>query len=228
MRDTTAQTPGQKATVQDWTDNWPIHNRWPTCCYYSPMNLRKSIWAIPLACISACVTPLEIESQEHIQVTEMREFRVAQRVFREQNMGLHKFDFEGHGRVTVRDISLGGFPGRSFVKCRFHYQNRTMSPIVQSWVSLDVLDADGRMISTQKCHMIVPVPIPIARGSYVSDELRTPTYGAHLREGWTWRIRCVSDHEEEEEPLNPPVKRPSGVKRLSAPVIIKNRSQRNW
>jgi len=147
-------------------------------------------------------------------------------VFREQNSGVHKFDFEGHGRVTVREITLDGFPGSTYLKCRFHYQNRTKKPVVQSWVSLDVLDAEGRIVSTQSCHLIVPVPIPIARGSYYSDELRTPTYDAHMKEGWSWRIRCVSDLEAEEEPLNPPVKQPAGVQNLPPPVIIKDRSKR--
>jgi hypothetical protein len=138
-------------------------------------------------------------------------------------MGVHEFDFEGHGRVTVREITLDGFPGSTYLKCRFHYQNRTKKPIVQTWVSLDILDAEGRIVSSQRAHLIVPVPMPIARGSYFSDELRTPTYDAHLQQGWTWRIRCVSDQEQDEEPLNPPI--PSRALKLPAPVIIKNRGQ---
>ena len=191
------------------------------------MNARRILVALPLLLATACATPVRVETGEHVLEAELREFQEAQRVFREQNTGTHQFDFEGHGRVTVRSITLEGFPGGTYLKCRFHYQNRTKKPVVQSWVSLDVLDAEGRMISTQSCHLVVPVPVPIARGSYYADELRTPTYDIHLQEGWTWRIRCVSDLEAEEEPLDPPVKQPAGVNHLPAPVIIKNRGQNN-
>lgn len=196
------------------------------------MNARRILLALPLLFATACATPVAVEVREHALQRELQDFQVAQQVFRERNMGVHKFDFEGHGRVTVREITLDGFPGSSYLKCRFHYQNRTTKPVVQSWVSLDVLDAEGRIVSTSSCHLIVPVPQPIARGSYYSDEIRTMTYGAHLKEGWSWRIRCVSDQEQEEEPLNPPVERPAGIQHLPPPVIIKDRSrssrQRTW
>jgi hypothetical protein len=164
---------------------------------------------------------------EHALEAELRDFQEAQRVFRERNMGMHDFDFEGQGRVTVREILLEGFPGGAYLKCRFHFQNRTSKPVVQSWVCLDVLDAAGRLVSSQTCHLVVPTPAPIARGSYYADELRTPTYDAHLKEGWTWRIRCDSELEEPEEPLDPPVRRADGRATLRAPVIIQNRGQNN-
>ncbi|MGC6487016.1 MAG: hypothetical protein ACON4Z_05195 [Planctomycetota bacterium] len=161
---------------------------------------------------------------EHVLEVELREFQRAQQVFREQNIGTHQFDFEGHGRVTVREILLEGFPGGAYLKCRFHYQNRTPKPVVQSWVSLDVLDNEGRIVSSQSCHLVVPSPQPIGRGSYYADELRTPTYAVHLQDGWGWRIRCDAELVEPEEPLDPPVERTEG-RRLSAPVIIRNRGQ---
>ncbi|MFT4515359.1 MAG: hypothetical protein ACI89X_004507 [Planctomycetota bacterium] len=196
------------------------------------MNSRRVLTAIPLFLAAACATPVTVDLHDHERKAELQDFQFAQQVFREQNMGVHKFDFEGHGRVTVREITLDGFPGSTYLKCRFHYQNRTIKPVVQSWVSLDVLDAKGRIVSTQSCHVIVPTPMPIARGAYYSDELRTPTYDAYMKEGWSWRIRCVADLQVEEEPLNPPVKQPAGVRNLPPPVIIKSRinrdRQRGW
>ena len=188
------------------------------------MNPRRIAASLPLLFAAACATPVEIERPEHVLEAELREFQEIQRVFRAENIGTHTFDFEGHGRVTVREITLDGFPGSTYVRCRFHYQNRTEKPVVQSWVSLDVLDGEGRIVSSQSCHCIVPVPIPIARGSYYSDELRTPTYGTHLEAGWSWRIRCVSDLETEEEPLDPPVPERGTIK-MRAPVIIKDRTR---
>ena len=192
------------------------------------MKLRRTLTALPLLLAVACATPVAVQRPDHVLQKELAEFQLAQQVFREQNMGVHQFDFEGHGRVTVREITLDGFPGSTYLRCRFHYQNRTKKPVVQSWVSLDVLDADCRIVSTQSCHLIVPVPIPIARGSYYSDELRTPTYDVHMKEGWSWRIRCVADLETEEEPLNPPVEDQQLPPNLRAPLIIKNRAQLEW
>lgn len=186
------------------------------------MNPRRTLKILPLLLAGACATPVTIDSPNHALRTELLDFQVAQQVFREQNMGTHEFDFEGHGRVRVNEITLDGFPGSTYLRCRFEYQNRTKKPVVQTWVSLDVLDADGRLVSSQSAHLIVPVPMPIARGSYFAEELRTPTYDAHLKEGWTWRVRCVSDLETEDEPLSPPVE---PRKRLPPPVIIKDRGQ---
>jgi hypothetical protein len=197
------------------------------------MNEPRSRLILPLLLLTtACVTTVNREPQpgvaggEHQLEAELRTFQAAQRVFRAQNIGQHQFDFSGHGRVTVREILLEGFPGGAYLKCRFHYQNRTTKPVVQSWVSLDVLDADGQIVSSQSCHLVVPTPMPIARGSYYAEELRAPTYKAHLKEGWSWRIRCDAELEQPEEPLDPPVKRgrPSN---LRAPVIIRNRGQNN-
>jgi hypothetical protein len=185
----------------------------------------KPTRSLVLACLAlaACATSSATQRRSHELEVKLAALRREQGVFREQNTGTHVFDFEGHGRVTVREITLDGFPGRTYLRCRFHYQNRTAKPVVQAWVSLDVLNAAGQVVSTQSCHCIVPVPIPIERGSYYSDELRTPTYDAHLQPGWSWRIRCVADLQTEEEPLNPPA--PDRWVRQVAPMQIKDR---NW
>jgi hypothetical protein len=186
--------------------------------------LSSLLLILAAGCHSPAATSRPSGVPEHVLEVELREFQQAQQVFREQNIGSHQFDFEGHGRVTVREILLEGFPGGAYLKCRFHYQNRTPKPVVQSWVSLDVLDSEGRIVSSQSCHLVVPSPQPIGRGSYYADELRTPTYAVHLQDGWGWRIRCDAELVEPEEPLDPPVERPARG-RLSAPVIIRNRGQ---
>ena len=185
------------------------------------MNHRRIAQALPLLLACACATPVAIEHPGQELVLELRNFQVLQQVFREQNTVPQTFDFPGHGRVTVRDVTLDGFPGNEYVRCRFHYQNRTDKPVVQSWVSLDVLDNQGRLVASQATCCIVPHPIAIARGSFFSDELRTQTFGAHLQPGWTWRIRCTSQLEEEEEPLDPPVPERTNQDVNLAPVEIK-------
>jgi len=187
------------------------------------MMHRRLARAVPLLLAAACATPVRIERPEHPLQAELRDFQVAQQVFREQNRVPQEFDFPGQGRVTVREVSLDGFPGNTYVRCRFRYENRTDKPVVQSWVSLDVLDAEGRLVASQASICIVPHPMPIARGSYCSDELRTQTFDAHLQAGWSWRIRCDSQLEEEEEPLVPPADERPPL--LPPPVIIKNRGQ---
>ena len=189
------------------------------------MRPTRSLVVSALLFASACATPVEMSSARLTLTDDLHRFQQLQGVFRSQYSGKHVFDFEGHGRVTVREISLDGFPGHGYVRCRFHYQNRTPKPVVQSWISLDVLDADGRVVSTQSCHMVMPTCSAIDRGAYYSDELRTPTYDAHLRAGWKWQIRCQSDLQEPEEPLDPPVEEVPEPTRNTAPFFIKDR---NW
>lgn len=126
------------------------------------------------------------------------QFRVEQQNFAQTEPQTH-WSFPGAGDVTVREISLDGYPGNTYVRCRFLYQNTTGKPVNRSWVSLDVLDAEGQMVSSQVSVLIIPVPMPIAAGSYFADELRTQTRGAHLRPGWSWRITCRSEFEQPEE-----------------------------
>ncbi|HEX6811021.1 MAG TPA: hypothetical protein VF384_05290 [Planctomycetota bacterium] len=188
------------------------------------MNQRRLFVPATLLLVAACATPVEIERPEHALQAELRTFQTAQRMFREQNIAPMVFDFAGHGRVTVREVSLDGFPGGAYVRARFHYQNRTEKPVVQSWVSLDVLDNQGRLVASQATVCIIPVPgMGIGRGSYYSDELRTQTFDAHLQPDWSWRIRCTSQLEKEDEPLDPPA--PEYIMRQPSPFFIKDR---NW
>lgn len=169
------------------------------------MSRTRSLVATAFLFAAACATPATLAPTRASRGQELHDLQRLQGVFRERYSGTHVFDFPDHGRVTVREITLDGFPGHTYVRCRFHYQNRTPRPVVQAWVSLDVLDADEHVVSTQSCHLVMPTCTAIDRGSYYSDELRTMTYGAHLREGWKWRIRCTADPQKAEEPLDPPV-----------------------
>ncbi|GAB4147133.1 MAG: hypothetical protein Fur0037_15280 [Planctomycetota bacterium] len=119
-------------------------------------------------------------------------FRAEQRAFAESRPKT-VWEFPGAGTVTVREVSLDGYPGNSYVRCKFLYRNTTRKPVSRVWVSLDVLDAEGKLVASQSSLLIVPIPIPIAKGSYFADELRTQTRGAHLRPGWSWRLACKAE-----------------------------------
>jgi hypothetical protein len=188
------------------------------------MMHRRLARAVPLLLAAACATPVRIEHPEHHLFTELGSLRVAQQVFREQNIVPQEFDFPGHGNVTVRDVSLDGFPGNTYVRCRFRYENRTAKPVVQAWVLLDVLDGQGKLVASQASICIMPTAVPIGRGCYFSDELRTQTLGTHLQPGWTWRIRCRAQLEADEVPLDPPVEEPPLLP-WPEPLIIRNRGQ---
>jgi hypothetical protein len=167
--------------------------------------MKHPVCALPLlAVLAACAAPPAPPQAPPPQVQELREFQHIQNVFRAQYNSRQTLDFDGHGRVTVLDVSLDGFPGNTYVRCRFQYQNRTRRPVVQAWISLDVLDAEGDPVDTRTCVAILPTASPIARGSYYVDELMTPTLDAHLRPGWSWRIRCTAQEQAAEEPLAPP------------------------
>ena len=186
------------------------------------MNLRLLLGSA-LLLAAACATSSENVRPGQAQLDELDQLRAMQHVFRQQNTTPVDFNFPKDGRVTVREVSLEGWPGGEYVKCRFHYQNRTKTPIVKAWVSLDVLNARDEIVSSQAVNCIIPIPLPIERGAYYSDELRTPTYGAHLQRGWKWRIRCTAVPETEEEPLDPPVE--EYVPRVLPPMVIRNRGQ---
>lgn len=180
----------------------------------------RHLVTVGLLLAAGCATTGETATTLDRPNFALQEFQLLQGVFRTQYSGKHVFDFPNDGRVTVREISLDGFPGNTYVRCRFHYQNRTTRPVMQTWVSLDVLDADGRVAETRSCHLVMPTSTAIDRGSYYSDEVRTPTRDAHLKPGWSWRIRCQSDHLQADEPLDPPV--PEWQPRDSGPIRIKD------
>lgn len=159
-------------------------------------------------CLAALSLALLLPSCAQVQPDEdyypelqlaLDQFRVEQQNFARAEHQRY-WSFPTHGDVTVRSIALEGYPGNTYVRCKFTYQNTTGQPVSRSFVSLDVLDAEGHMVSSQVSVLIVPVPIPIAAGSYFCDELRTQTRGAHLRPGWSWRITCKSEFEGEDFP----------------------------
>jgi hypothetical protein len=186
------------------------------------MKFRTAVSCTLPVLLAACASPGYDYARNRATAPELRELQLCQRVFREQNTVPQVFDFEGHGRVSVREISLDGYPGNTYLRCRFDYENRTDEPIVQSWVMLDVLDGTGRLVASQAVVCIIPIPIPIERGSMISDELRTKTHGAHLDPGWSWRIRCVAERQRY-DPLDPPAA--EGTWPRLPPLIIKNRGQ---
>ncbi|MBL8724497.1 MAG: hypothetical protein JNK49_10650 [Planctomycetes bacterium] len=185
------------------------------------MSRRRFGFPALLLFAAACASPGAAGSKTHPLEQELSQFQACQQVFREQNTAPYTFDFPGHGRVTVREVTLDGFPGNTYVRCRFHYQNRTAKPVARAWVYLDVLDGQGRMVGSQASILFMPIPTEIARGSYFADELRAQTYDAHLQPGWSWRIRCKAIFEEEDEPLDPPAPEPGRITIDPAPVILK-------
>ena len=188
------------------------------------MITRRTFPLILCALASACATRVATTRPVRSGEQEFLQLQVTQRVFREQNTVPQSFDFPGHGRVTVREITLDGFPGNTYLRCRFHYENRTDEPIVQAWVMLDVVAPNGRLVASQATACIMPIPMAVARGAYVADELRVQTHGVHLQPGWSWRIRCVAERYID-DPLDPPVQESQWPP--IPPLIIKNRGQNN-
>jgi len=78
--------------------------------------------------------------------------------------------------------------------------------VSRSLVSLDVLDAAGRMVASQVSVCIFPTPREIYDGTFYADELRTQTHNVHLQPGWSWRITCKSEFMDEVDEHGDPVK----------------------
>ncbi len=133
------------------------------------------------------------------KVSALRELETAQQQFAATAEVPQRLDFPGQGRVVVRQLALDGYPGNTYVRCRFHYLNNTGRPVVRSLVSLDVLDGNGAMVASQVSVCIFPTPRAIYDGTFFADELRTQTYGVHTQAGWTWRLTCKTEFEPETE-----------------------------
>lgn len=108
-------------------------------------------------------------------------------------------DFANNGRVTIRQLSLDGYPGNTYVRARFHFQNNTGRPVLRAVISLDVLDAAGQMVASQSSVCIFPTPRAIHDGTFFADELRTQTHGVHENAGWTWRLGCKTEFMDEDQ-----------------------------
>lgn len=164
------------------------------------MTMLHSAWLLTMTTLAAsCSTsPIELsaypelhQAMLHLQQEQVR-FDAAKTV-------PSRLDFPGQGRITIRDVSLDGYPGNIYVRCRFHYENNTGRPVLRSLVSLDVLDAAGRMVASQVSVLIFPTPRAIYDGTFFSDELRTQTLGVQTQAGWTWRMTCRSEFMAEDE-----------------------------
>lgn len=99
--------------------------------------------------------------------------------------------FPGHGEITVRDWALEGFPGHTWVRARFTYENTTGRPIDYVTVWLTVMDADGRPVARQSTDLFMPTGLALAAGSLFADELRAQTRDVHRDpQGWKWALGC--------------------------------------
>src|SRR5262245_2590451 len=171
-----------------------------------PMTTRP----IPLVLFllaTACAAPAIEESNAYPELmTAMTDLQAEQQRFAATTVLPQTFKFPGQGRVVARIVSLDGYPGNTYVRCRFHYFNDTGRPVARSLVSLDVLDGAGRMVASQVSVCIFPTPRAIYDGTFYADELRTQTHGVHVQPGWSWRVTCKSEFMDEVDEHGDPVK----------------------
>lgn len=166
------------------------------------MTMRSLLAASLCFLSTACATgsgeepegnayPALLASMQNLQ-TEQKRFAAATQL-------PQTIDFGTDGRVVVRQLSLDGYPGNSYVRCRFHFQNNTGRPVVRSVISLDVLDSKGELVASQSSVCIFPTPRAIHDGTFFADELRTQTHGVHESAGWSWRLSCKTEFDEDAE-----------------------------
>ena len=99
--------------------------------------------------------------------------------------------FPGHGEITVGDWKLEGYPGNTYVRARFTYENTTGRQVDWVRVWLTVMDAEGVMVARQPTELFMPMDLPFNPGTLFADELRTPTLDVHRdRRGWQWALGC--------------------------------------
>lgn len=161
------------------------------------MNLSRPLSAL-LFLFAACAAPPADEASAYPDLlAAMQDLRREQDRFRAATVLPQSLQFPGQGRVVVRDVSLDGYPGNTYVRCRWHFLNDTGRPVTLARVSLDVLDAAGHMVASQQSVCIFPTPRAIYDGTFFADELRTQTYDVHLQPGWSWRLTCKTEFMDE-------------------------------
>jgi hypothetical protein len=156
--------------------------------------MRMPVVASLLLILGACKSPGESRLNYYPDLERaLFEFQGEQQRFLRDNPVPQTFEFADDGKVMVRELSLDGYPGNTYVRCKFIYQNTTGRPVPRAWVSLDVLDAQGHMVASQVSVLIIPTATPIHHGHFFADELRTQTMDAHLQPGWKWRLTCKAE-----------------------------------
>lgn len=164
----------------------------------TPHVVRASAVPLLLLLAAGCATTENDDDDAPVYpqlLAAMKDLQAAQRRFDAATTLPLKFDFPGQGKVVVREASLDGYPGNTYVRCRFHFLNDTGKPVVRALVSLDVLDAESKLVASQVSICIFPTPRAIYDGTWYADELRTQTHDAHLQPGWSWRITCKTEFE---------------------------------
>lgn len=187
--------------------------------------MRRLLLCLSLVPLAGCANQDHAFSAYPELKQALSDFQVEQARFYAANPTPVTYEFADAGRVTVRDISLDGWPGSATVRARVAYQNTTGRPVVRAWVSLDVLDPEKHMVASKVTVMIVPIPVPIANGAYFADELTTQTLDAHLQPGWSWRITCRAEFEEYADPrFEAPARvNPGPIQRAPRPARIIDR-----
>jgi hypothetical protein len=105
------------------------------------------------------------------------------------------FSFPGQGEVRVRSWALEGGPGWEYVRAEFTYENTTDKSMDHVDVELHVLDHRGATVAAARVRLEHPWGLPLAPGTFFSDEIRAPARGVHLDpRGWHWTVRCRAVH----------------------------------
>ncbi len=159
--------------------------------------LLCALVAPPLAGCRAAPPPEETAYRS--LMAKMANLQDEQKRFAKDHTLPQQLDFPGHGAVTIRQLSLDGYPGNSYVRCRFHYQNDTGRPVLRAVITLDVLDAAGQTVASESTVCIFPTPRAIHDGTFFSSELRTQTLDVHEQPGWRWRLSCSAEFMDEDD-----------------------------
>jgi hypothetical protein len=99
-------------------------------------------------------------------------------------------EFEGCGTMFVWNHSLDGGAGWEYLRAAYTYKNTTDEKLDWVRVWCEVLDPAGRVVNRGEDVLMHPLGYAFTKGDTWSDEIKVPTRGIHLRDGWSWRIGC--------------------------------------
>ena len=157
--------------------------------------IRTSLLALStLTLLVSCSTVSDEEyARPWLNSPQMDEWRVLNRAKAEvaaDGMVPQMQEFVDAGTMFVWRHSLDGGPGWEHLRASYTYRNTTDKKFDWIRVWCEVLDRDGRIVNRGEEILMHPLGYAMDPGDTHSDTIKVPTKGAHMREGWSWRIGC--------------------------------------
>ena len=132
------------------------------------------------------ISDLDRMAAEHSRYLE--ELHALQAEFARANPVPQERDFGDDGTLLIWECSLGGRPGREYLRLQFTYVNSSDVTLESARVSLILRDPESGMEWTEVAELSIPYKFALTPNSSYTTSFEMPTRGLHRRPGWEWEI----------------------------------------